>query len=154
MRYNLSPRGRDDMSTKKLRKSAFVPRVLVRTAIVGVIPACALACGGSTESSTPIADAGHDAGFLGVAAVAFQAYDSAVPDAMDSSSESGAPDASGDSAPNGFLGVAAVAYRAFDSGASDGKAGDEPADAQPDVFHGPVPLAIRAYEVDPSEKGS
>ncbi|HSY22789.1 MAG TPA: hypothetical protein VK841_11770 [Polyangiaceae bacterium] len=103
------------MRAKKSRKSAFVPRVLVRTAIVGVTPACAVARGNASEPSMPVADAGHDAGFIG---------------------------------------VAAVAYRAFDSGASDGESGGEPADAKPDVFRGPVPLAIRAYEVDPSEKGT
>jgi hypothetical protein len=142
------------MRATKSRKSAFVPRVLVRTAIVGVIPACAVACGNSSEPSMSVADAGHDAGFLGVAAVAFQAYDSAAPDVVAPTFDSGTTDANGDSAPHGFLGVAAVAYRAFDSGASDGESGGEPADAKPDVFRGPVPLAIRAYEVDPSAKGT
>jgi hypothetical protein len=145
------------MRSKKSRKSAFVPRVLVRTAIAGVIPACALACGDSNESSPPVADAGHDAGFFGGAGVALQAYDSAAPDVAAPSFESGAPDAndaSADSAPKVIFGVAAVAYRAFDSAASDGEPGGEPADARPDVFRGPVPLAVMAYEVEPPTKGS
>lgn len=151
---------------KKSRKSAFVPRVLVRTAIASVVPACVLACGDSNESPTPpapVADAGHDASsFLGVAAVAFQAYDSAAPDVVAPSLDSGATRAKDASTDSGhpIFGVAAVAYRAFDSGASDGNTGASdaeqggPADATPDVFHGPIPLAIRAYEVEPPKKGT
>ncbi len=141
------------MATKKVRKSAFVPRVLVRTAIVGVIPACAVACGSSTENSAPAADAGRDAGFQGVAAVAYQAYDSGLDGKAVATTFLGVadaafrPDSGGAGVDAGFLGVAAVAYRAYDSGAGDG-----PTDAPADVFHGPIPLAITAYEVGRPKK--
>jgi hypothetical protein len=122
------------MAAMRSRKSAFVPRVLVRTAIVGVIPACALGCG---SSSAPPTDAGQDAVLLGVAAVAYPAY------------EAGAD--SGSDAP--FLGVAAVAYPAYEAGAPDGPRDAGPTDMLPDVFRGPMPLAVTAYEVDPPKRG-
>ena len=114
---------------KKVRRTAFVPRLLIQTAIVGVIPACALGCGGG-DAPTPAADGAADSPFLGVAAVAYPAY------------EAGASDATPDVF---YLGVAAVAYPAYEAGAPDGAADGSPADARPDAFHGFV-LALTAYE--------
>ena len=87
------------MAARKPRKSAFVPRLLVRTAIVGVIPACAMGCG-SSEAPSSSTDSGVDS-------VAFQAYDAAAND--------GGADARPDAS---FLGVAAVAYPAYEAGGS------------------------------------
>ena len=119
------------MAGKKGRRYAFVPRLLVRTAIAGVIPACALAaadgCGGSTTSVSK--DAGKDvfygvaavaypayeagADVFGVAAVAYPAYESGTPETgSDSGSESGIKDAGGVD----VFGVAAVAYPAYEAG--------------------------------------
>jgi hypothetical protein len=81
------------MATKRARRSAFVPRLLVRTAIVGVIPACAMGCG-SSATPAPVADAGVDAPFLGVAAVAYPAYEAGAPDgALDVGPADARPDA-------------------------------------------------------------
>jgi len=126
------------MATRKRSKSAFVPRLLVRTAIVGVIPACAVACGGSEKTGSS-ADAAPETGQLGVAAVAYQAYDAAGID--------GGADATPDAV---FLGVAAVAYPAYEAGRPEGGAPDSgdagATDAKSDAFHGFV-LAVTAYEV-------
>jgi hypothetical protein len=133
------------MAAKKPRKSAFVPRLLVRTAIVGVIPACAVGCG-SSEAPTSSTDAGADSPLpLGVAAVAYQAYDAAAKD--------GAADAQPDAV---FLGVAAVAYPAYEAGAPDAASHDSgdagATDAKSDAFHGFV-LAVTAYEVNGPREG-
>ena len=108
------------MAKRKPRKYAFVPRLLVRTAIVGVVPACALGaidgCGGST--STPSKDAGHDV-FQGVAAVAYPAYESGVPETGGGeagSQESGADSGIKDTGLPEIFGVAAVAYPAYEAG--------------------------------------
>ena len=105
------------MATKKHRKYAFVPKLLVRTVIAGVVPACALAaadgCGGTTSNPSS-KDAGHvtDSGFavadigFTVAAVAYPAYESGMP-------ETGAQDTGGNDA---VFGVAAVAYPAYEAG--------------------------------------
>jgi hypothetical protein len=122
----------NDMGTRKTRRSAYVPRLVLRgAAVVSVIPACAvLACGGA-EAPGPSADAGADAVQVGVAAVAYPAYESGVPDArLD------AP-----------FSVAAVAYPAYESGAPDGEAGaDANADAGMDAFFGVAAVAYPAYE--------
>ena len=130
------------MTTKRIRRSAFVPRLIVKTAIVGVIPACAVACG-SSDQPAPTADAGVDAPFLGVAAVAYPAYEAGPPD--------GSVDASQER-PDVFLGVAAVAYPAYEAGPPDGAMDGGPSDARPDAFHGFV-LAVTAYEVDRPKEG-
>ncbi len=114
------------MPGKKPRKYAFVPRLLVRTAVASVVPACAMmaadACGGSTN--VPAKDAGRD-GFLGVAAVAYPAY------------EAGS---------DVFLGVAAVAYPAYEAGVPETGAKDTgPKDATFDVL-GVAAVAYPAYE--------
>lgn len=99
---------------KRAKKSAFVPDVLVRSAIAGVIPACALlACGGS---AVEVGDGGGESGsgdsgsdvFRGVAAVAYPAYEAGKGD----TGLDGATDAGQDV----FRGVAAVAYPAYEAG--------------------------------------
>ena len=112
------------MAARKRHKYAFVPKLLVRTVIAGVVPACALAaadgCGGTT-TTTSSKDAGHgtdsglgsDAVFT-VAAVAYPAYESGAP-------ETGGPDGhtdGGSDANTGpdVFGVAAVAYPAYEAG--------------------------------------
>jgi hypothetical protein len=120
------------MAGKRARRYAFVPRLLVRTAIAGVIPACALAattdgCGGSTSSvkdagkdvfygvaavAYPAYEAGGDAIFS-VAAVAYPAYEAGVPEGgKDAGSDSGIKDGGGID----VFGVAAVAYPAYEAG--------------------------------------
>src|ERR1700683_4051909 len=96
------------MAARKPRKYAFVPKLLVRTALAGAIPACALAtadaCGGTT-SSPPPKDSGNEQ-FYTVAAVAYPAYE----------------------AGRDAFGVAAVAYPAYESGVPVVKT-DAPSDA-------------------------
>jgi hypothetical protein len=137
--------GRQRMAAKKKRRSAFVPRLLVKTAMISVVPACAVGCGTSGTSpfvSDAASDAVSDAPVFGVGAVAYVGYEAG------STAEAGPVDASDDV----FLGVAAVAYTGFEAGEPDGDAGPEPADARPDAFHGFV-LAVTAYEVDVPRKG-
>ncbi len=155
-------------ANRKTGKSAFVPRLLVRGAIAGVIPACAVvACGGGETATTDAgaSDAGPDRFPLGVAAVAYPAYESGAPEASVDGGALGdaGPDASiqdAAPAPDVFLGVAAVAYPAYESGVPDGAAdgaaigdattGDASSgvdasiqDASRDVFFG---VAYLAYE--------
>ncbi len=117
---------------KKARRTAFVPRLLVRTAIIGVIPACALGCG-SKDAPAPATDAAADSPFLGVAAVAYPAYEAGVP-----------------------FSVAQIGYDASFRGEAGpveaGPVDGGPADARPDAFHGFV-LAVTAYEVDRPKEG-
>jgi hypothetical protein len=129
------------MAAKRNRRSSFVPRLLVKTAIVGVIPACAVGCG-TSETNPFVSDAASDAPAFGVGAVAYAGYEAG------SKTEAGPVDASDDV----VFGVAAVAYMGFEAGAPDGDAGPEPADARPDAFHGFV-LAVTAYEVGAPKKG-
>lgn len=108
------------MAATKPRRYAFVPKLLVRTVVAGVIPACALAganaCGGTTSSPSN-KDGGHvtDSGFsvadvgFTVAAVAYPAYESGVP-------ETGGHDTGTDAGADVFFGVAAVAYPAYEAG--------------------------------------
>ena len=126
------------MAKSKLRRSAFVPRILVRgAALASVIPACALGACGSDSTGT-MTDAGSESALLGVAAVAYPAY------------ETGAPDAGDDARPDVFFGVAAVAYPAYESGAPDVKpdAPDGASDVvnRPDVFFSVAAVAYPAYE--------
>jgi hypothetical protein len=119
------------MASRKPRKYAFVPRLLVRTAMASVVPACAIAgvdaCGGSTGT---LSDAGKGDVFQGVAAVAYPAY------------ESGAD----------VFGVAAVAYPAYEAGLEGGK--DSGGDTGikdtggPEIF-GVAAVAYPAYEAGP-----
>jgi hypothetical protein len=100
------------------KKTAFVPSVVFGTVVLGVVPACALSCGGTTGPADASADAPRDGfsvadvGFPGVAAVGFCAF-------CDSGPGDDAADAGTDGPP---LGVAAVGFCAFcDAGdASEG----------------------------------
>jgi hypothetical protein len=129
---------------KKARRTAFVPRLILRTAIAGVIPACALACGGSDSSP-----GSSDTGFVG--GVAEDAYggdsrfgvaDTAYPDV-----HAVADAAYGDS--DTRFGVADTAYP--DTGRADvpAEASDAPGEVDdggaPDVF-GVAAVAYPAYE--------
>jgi hypothetical protein len=105
------------MPAKKPRKSAFVPRMLMRTALVSVIPACALGCGSSdTGGPTTTSDTGtKDTGPFGVAAVAYPAYETGTDSTADSPTDGPADSNKADSGKEVF-GVAAVAYPAYESG--------------------------------------
>jgi hypothetical protein len=65
---------------RKRKKTSFVPKVVFATACVGVVPVCATE--GCTAGSGPLAgsDAGNqpDRVFMGVAAVAYQCFDSSL----------------------------------------------------------------------------
>ena len=97
------------MSKRRRKKTAFVPSVVFGTVVFGVVPACAVACGGTTFMPGGSGDAATDSprdGYQGVADVGFD-----VP-----------------------FSVAAVGYCGFcDAGpdAADADAGD--ANDQPDV---------------------
>lgn len=104
------------------KKTAFVPTVVFGTVVIGVIPACALSCGGTTSGPSTgdaasdvvrgVADAGfRDAPFT-VAAVGFCGF-------CDSGPDTGNPsDAGGDTT---LPGVAAVAFCTFcDAGEAGG----------------------------------
>jgi hypothetical protein len=118
------------MAVTRPRRYAFVPRLLVRTAVASVVPACALAatdgCGGSTATLSkdggpygvaavayPAYEAGRDAPF-GVAAVAYPAYEAGGPET--GGHDSGATDSSSKDALPDVFGVAAVAYPAYEGG--------------------------------------
>lgn len=128
---------------KKKRKSSFVPRLLVRTAIAGVIPACALACSsndsgpGATDTGVVqgvadaaygdthfgVADTAYRDSLLGVADVAYpdaSVADIAYPDTSHAETTADAPgDAPSEASDGGssdVFGVAAVAYPAYESG--------------------------------------
>jgi len=109
---------------KRQRRSAFVPKLLVRTAVASVVPACALGCGGSTTTMT---DGGGDDVFHGVAAVGYPAYDASKDQRSD-------------------FGVAAVAYPAYEAGNDAGQDTGTGGDAKPDVFFGVAAVAYPAYE--------
>jgi hypothetical protein len=157
------------MAKSKIRRSLFVPRILVRgAALASVIPACAVVACGSNQGTGPSADAGTgtrtDSAMLGVAAVAYFAYDSDASDVADvgyQAADSGTPDAKSDVEqdardgasdailrPDVFLGVAAVAYPAYESGPPDrnSDAHDGASDAidEPDVLFS---VADAAYQV-------
>jgi hypothetical protein len=110
------------MPTKKLRKSAFVPKLLVRTAIAGVVPACALGCGGN-ETVPP--DTGAETP-LGVAAVAYPAYEAGQ---------------------DVFSDLGGVAYPAYEAGEGGTDApADGPRDVRPDIPFTVAAVAYPAYE--------
>jgi hypothetical protein len=92
----------------------------VRTAIVGVVPACALGVVAGTVgcSSSDSGPTTSDTGIYGVAAVAYPAYETGVPDVRNDGSGDAPGEASdgGADAPDVF-GVAAVAYPAYETGA-------------------------------------
>jgi hypothetical protein len=129
------------MAAKRTRKSAFVPRLVFRTTLVAVVPACALAaCGGQVEQ-TPgdsgaattldgVADTAFSVGFVadsftidtglgpdGVAADAFTVADTAFDGVAVIGYDGGVADAGFAVADVGYGGVALDAY-----GPSDGVA--------------------------------
>ena len=135
------------MAKKKTRRrTAFVPRLILHTAIAGVIPACALACSSSDNSPSGEVDSGKaDTAAWGVADAAygpdtrFGVADTAYPDVK------GVADAAyGDTKDSGFS-VADTAYP--DTPPSD--ASDAPGEVDdgsaPDVF-GVAAVAYPAYE--------
>ena len=103
---------------KPRKRSAFVPTVVFGTAFAGVVPACALGCGGDTTPAPVLGvaqmafDAGDatqardapfavaDVGFA-VAAVAFCGFCDAGTDAPGDGARDGAGDAPGDSSGGG-----------------------------------------------------
>src|SRR5262249_44632626 len=112
--------GRKEASPKRSRRTAFVPRLLVRTALAGVVPACALVgASGAAGCSSDSSGGPTDTGFLGVAAVAYPAYETGVHDGGGdgtSDAPSDGSDGGADTTPDVF-GVAAVAYPAYETGA-------------------------------------
>src|SRR5258708_38660593 len=105
---------------KNKRRSAFVPRLLVRTAIAGVIPACALACS-SSDSGPATADTGI---VSGVADAAYGDTHLGVTDSPYRDTPAGVADAAyGDS--DTRFGVADTAYPDTSHAESSG---DPPAD--------------------------
>ncbi len=126
---------------KKKRHTSFVPRLLVRTAIASVVPACALGCSSSGDTTQGATDTGIVNGVadtayapdtradsahpdVGVADTAYRdsffgvadaAYDSAPPDTGADAPADAPGDAASDTAPDVF-GVAAVAYPAYEAG--------------------------------------
>jgi hypothetical protein len=99
--------------TKK-KKTAFVPRALVRVAAAAsVVPACAVAC--SSGGTGTITDAGPDRVVYGVAAVAYPAYEAGGKDAGLGDVKTDVPDVQ--TIDVGIPpGVAAVAYPAYEAG--------------------------------------
>jgi len=111
---------------KPRKKTAFVPSVVFGTVVLGVVPACAVSCGGAT-STAPGGDAAADSprdafsvadvGFPGVAAVGFCAFCDAGPgdatDAANAKDAAGGGDAADAARDAGFPGVAAVAFCRF-----------------------------------------
>jgi hypothetical protein len=120
---------------KNKRGTAFVPTIVFSTSVLGVVPACAIGCGGTTSSGTSTVDGSADAArdvFFGVAAVAYCAYsnpncwtvvavgfDSGLGDVSDA--ESDAAKDGGTDADAGTTGTTcppfcAVAFMGFDAG--------------------------------------
>jgi hypothetical protein len=113
------------MANKKKRKreTAFVPTVVFTTAVLGVIPACAVGCGGQASSSKSTGDAATspsdatytpdqflggvgycafcDGPYLTVAAIGFDSGNGAASDAGSESGSEPGLDASTDSGDEG-----------------------------------------------------
>jgi hypothetical protein len=111
---------------KNRRRSAFVPRVIFGTVFVGVIPACAVSCGGddSTTGNTQTGAGGQQA--MGVAVVGFSGYQNSV--AAIGFGGGGSRDASSDAKGGGgaggiFLGVGAGGFGAVAAGGFGGAGG-------------------------------
>jgi hypothetical protein len=103
--------------TGRRKRSAFVPSVVFTTAVVGVVPACVVACGNGGGGGGPVLTVACSYAQCGVAAVAYVGYDSGS-----DASKDGASDAPHDAAPDGADGSDApsfeggVADAAFGSG--------------------------------------
>jgi hypothetical protein len=137
------------------KRTAFVPRIVFRSVVLGVIPACAVAsCGGeastggnaapndgsASDVNFSVADAAFDEGIsVGVAAVGYCAFCDAAPEANaapDAAPADAAPETGEDAAPDVFWGgVAAVGYCGFCDAGSETDAGDAPSDAPSDAHH-------------------
>jgi hypothetical protein len=123
---------------KQSKRTAFVPTVVFGTAVLGVIPACAIGCGGqSSTGSNSSKDAASDQYVLGVAAVGYCAYSSSgntcwtvaaigFDSGSDGSTEAGSDaggDAAGDATTLTCPPACAVAYMGFDAGLDSGDKG-------------------------------
>ncbi len=118
-------------SPKTRKKTAFVPRIIFQTAAVaGVLPACAVACGGS--GALFVANFAFDAGDARLDGVAADAFSNDVVafsvanfafDAGDARRDGAATDAS---LPDAYLfSVAAIGFDAGDArGVADGSSAD------------------------------
>ena len=124
------------MAKRDRRRTAFVPRLILRTAIAGVVPACALlGCSGSDSTPSGQEDSGADSHFNGVADTAypdvrgvadaaygdtndshFSVADTAYPDTGSAETSGDAPAETDDGGAPDVFGVAAVAYPAYESG--------------------------------------
>jgi len=101
---------------RRSRKSAFVPSVVFTTAVAGVIPVCAVACGsgGSVKQVQGVAMCAYSN--CGVAAVAYMGFDSgedsgdAGGDGAADAPADGATDSSSDAPRDGMLGVADAGF--------------------------------------------
>ena len=116
---------------KKSKRTSFVPRLVLGTAVAGVIPFCALTSGCGSEAGSNDDDAGI--GPQGVACPAFQCGQGVAAIGFDSGARDGSKDARSDGptvdaqAPPG---VAAIGFdAAAHDGATDGGANDGAHDA-------------------------
>jgi hypothetical protein len=117
----------------KRRKTAFVPRVVFATALVGagVVPACVAACGGRTQSRE-VADEGAEGvanNAFGVGSSSFGGVAAMGYDVASSAFGVGSSGFGGGVSSSGFGGVAIDAFVAPDAG--DATVGDAPF-ARPD----------------------
>jgi hypothetical protein len=121
---------------KRIKRTAFVPTVVFGTAVLGVIPACAIGCGGqSSTGSGSSTDAAADQVVLGVAYCAYSSSGgncwsvAAVGFGFDAGNEAG--DAGTDGGTDADQGdvqscppsVCAVAYVGFDASMDSGDKG-------------------------------
>jgi hypothetical protein len=100
---------------RQKKRTAFVPKVVFSSVVMGVIPACALAACGSESSSLPSGDASPPDG--STSDVPLSVADAGFAD-------TGAADTGTDT----FFGVAAVGYCGFCDSASLVDTGDAPGD--------------------------
>jgi len=109
----------EDLMKHRKKRTAFVPTVVFGTVVIGVVPACALSCGGTasgpvsadaaTDALLGVADAGFRDSTFGVADVGFSVADAAF-----------MRDSGADTRP---FGVAAVAFCSFCDAGDAGDAG-------------------------------
>jgi hypothetical protein len=102
------------MKKKRGKRTAFVPTVVFGTAVLGVIPACAIGCGGSSSTTVKDGSTGPDVTFA-VAATVFACGFCDGPIltvaaiGFDSGSEAGSEAGSSDGG-DAAIAVAAVAF--------------------------------------------
>jgi hypothetical protein len=103
------------MKKKRSKRTAFVPTVVFGTAVLGVVPACASGCGGSSTGSATDGSTGHDVTFA-VAATVFACgfCDGPIPTVaaigFDSGGEAGSDAGSSDGGDAAIFAVADVAF--------------------------------------------